>query len=182
VSRVYRGGSWNNHARNVRCAVRNAKPADNRNDNLGFRLVRAHEEVWRDPPEQIGFRSEARVVLAKTKWPPACWSLLADAGAKARRSAVCDGCFFREGWWGQLGNFNNVPPGRLSTRWKQGWPPGGRQGGGTMNSDRSPTWKCGETISAGFANGFGGFRRAHFGWGPRQVNPVGTRMKDRGTW
>lgn len=88
VSRVYRGGSWNNNARNVRCANRNHNRADNQDNNLGFRLVRAHDEVWRDHPEQIDFLSGTAVVLAKTKWPPACWSLLADAGAKARRSAL----------------------------------------------------------------------------------------------
>ena len=37
--------------------------------------------------QQMTFLSGTLVVLAKTKWPPACWSLLADAGAKARRSA-----------------------------------------------------------------------------------------------
>jgi hypothetical protein len=37
--------------------------------------------------QQIDFLSGTEVVLAKTKWHPACWSLLADAGAKARRSA-----------------------------------------------------------------------------------------------
>ena len=91
MSRVYRGGSWNDHARNVRCAVRNHNPADNQDNNLGFRLVRAHDGVWKDHPGQIGFQSGTTVVLAKTKWPPACWSLLADAGAKARRSAFFAG-------------------------------------------------------------------------------------------
>jgi len=45
--RVVRGGSWNNDARNVRCAARNAiHPAD-RNDNVGFRLARAQPRVGR---------------------------------------------------------------------------------------------------------------------------------------
>ena len=37
-SRVNRGGSWNNNPRNVRAANRNRNSADNRNNNLGFRL------------------------------------------------------------------------------------------------------------------------------------------------
>ncbi|MCI5126486.1 MAG: hypothetical protein D3925_18915 [Candidatus Electrothrix sp. AR5] len=44
-NRVIRGGSWNNKARNCRSAYRNRNEPDNRNDNLGFRCVRAHERV-----------------------------------------------------------------------------------------------------------------------------------------
>ena len=36
ASRVLRGGSWNNNARNLRASNRN----DNRNNNIGFRLCR----------------------------------------------------------------------------------------------------------------------------------------------
>jgi hypothetical protein len=36
---VWRGGFYNNEARNVRCAYRNRNDPDNRNDNLGFRVV-----------------------------------------------------------------------------------------------------------------------------------------------
>ncbi|NWH04813.1 hypothetical protein HXW94_07405 [Desulfobacter latus] len=36
---MIRGGSWNNSARNVRSANRNRNTPDNRNNNLGFRLV-----------------------------------------------------------------------------------------------------------------------------------------------
>ena len=39
VNRVIRGGSWNNHAQNVRAAYRNANDPGNRNNNLGFRCV-----------------------------------------------------------------------------------------------------------------------------------------------
>jgi formylglycine-generating enzyme required for sulfatase activity len=38
-NRVVRGGSWNNNARNCRCAYRNNAPPDNRNSNIGFRVV-----------------------------------------------------------------------------------------------------------------------------------------------
>lgn len=41
ANRVMRGGSWNNHARNVRFAYRNHIDPANRNDNVGFRCVRA---------------------------------------------------------------------------------------------------------------------------------------------
>ena len=44
-NRVIRGGSWNNNARNCRAAYRNANHPANANDNLGFRLVRAHERA-----------------------------------------------------------------------------------------------------------------------------------------
>jgi formylglycine-generating enzyme required for sulfatase activity len=36
---VNRGGSWNNDARNLRSANRNNNSPDNRNNNLGFRLL-----------------------------------------------------------------------------------------------------------------------------------------------
>ncbi|MBM4093652.1 MAG: hypothetical protein FJ276_30240 [Planctomycetes bacterium] len=38
-NRVNRGGSWNNNARNCRSANRNRNDPDNRNNNLGFRVV-----------------------------------------------------------------------------------------------------------------------------------------------
>ncbi|MEE9394459.1 MAG: SUMF1/EgtB/PvdO family nonheme iron enzyme [Planctomycetota bacterium] len=40
-NRVNRGGSWNNKAQNCRSANRNRNSPDNRNNNLGFRLVLA---------------------------------------------------------------------------------------------------------------------------------------------
>jgi hypothetical protein len=36
---VIRGGSWNNNAENCRTANRNNNNPDNRNNNIGFRLV-----------------------------------------------------------------------------------------------------------------------------------------------
>jgi len=38
-ARVVRGGSWNNNPDNCRSANRNSNPADNRNNNLGFRFA-----------------------------------------------------------------------------------------------------------------------------------------------
>ncbi len=37
--RVVRGGSWNNNQTNARAAYRNDNAPDNRNNNIGFRLV-----------------------------------------------------------------------------------------------------------------------------------------------
>jgi formylglycine-generating enzyme required for sulfatase activity len=37
---LLRGGSWNNNANNCRSANRNRNDADNRNNNIGFRVVR----------------------------------------------------------------------------------------------------------------------------------------------
>jgi hypothetical protein len=36
---VLRGGAFNNNPRNVRCAYRNNNEPDNRNNNIGFRVV-----------------------------------------------------------------------------------------------------------------------------------------------
>ena len=57
VNRVIRGGSWHNHARNVRAANRNGNPPDIRNDNLGVRLSRAHQPAVRLAPDPIGIPS-----------------------------------------------------------------------------------------------------------------------------
>ena len=40
-----RGGSFGNNARNVRSANRNRNDPRNRNDNLGFRVVVAHDTL-----------------------------------------------------------------------------------------------------------------------------------------
>ncbi|MCH9688420.1 MAG: hypothetical protein K0V04_43720 [Deltaproteobacteria bacterium] len=53
-NRVNRGGSWNDNARNVRAAYRNANSPDNRNNDQGLRLARAQVRAgWRvpDPPQ-----------------------------------------------------------------------------------------------------------------------------------
>ncbi|MFM6058740.1 MAG: SUMF1/EgtB/PvdO family nonheme iron enzyme [Microcystis sp.] len=36
---MLRGGSWNNNPENCRCAYRNRNNPDNRNNNIGLRLV-----------------------------------------------------------------------------------------------------------------------------------------------
>jgi hypothetical protein len=42
VIRVLRGGAFNNNDRNVRCAIRNRNNPNNRNNNIGFRVVASH--------------------------------------------------------------------------------------------------------------------------------------------
>jgi len=64
---VIRGGSWNNNARNVRCAYRNQNSPEIRNNNLGFRLVRAHDLAWKGLPEQTGFQSCGRLTVGKNE-------------------------------------------------------------------------------------------------------------------
>ena len=39
VIRVLRGGAFNNNDRNMRCAIRNRNNPNNRNNNIGFRVV-----------------------------------------------------------------------------------------------------------------------------------------------
>jgi formylglycine-generating enzyme required for sulfatase activity len=39
--RTLRGGSWNNNDNNLRCAARNYNHPDNRNNNIGFRVLRS---------------------------------------------------------------------------------------------------------------------------------------------
>lgn len=43
--RVLRGGSWNNNPHNARASYRNNNNPDNRNNNIGFRLVCARHIV-----------------------------------------------------------------------------------------------------------------------------------------
>lgn len=57
-----RGGSWDNHARNVRAAYRNANDPGNRNSNLGLRLARAQAQAGGsapDPPHHPSVRPSA---------------------------------------------------------------------------------------------------------------------------
>ena len=42
-NRVLRGGSWNNNNDNARCAYRNRNNPNNRDNNIGFRVVVSHD-------------------------------------------------------------------------------------------------------------------------------------------
>jgi hypothetical protein len=57
---VLRGGAWNNNEDNARCAYRNRNNADNRNNNVGFRLAESF-----CPASSRG--SEMRRVMSATR-------------------------------------------------------------------------------------------------------------------
>ena len=56
MSRVLRGGSWNNNPDNCRMARRNNNRPDNRNNNIGFRVYRGSHIV--NVPESGGLPPE----------------------------------------------------------------------------------------------------------------------------
>ncbi len=68
AKRVVRGGSWNNKARNCRCACRNQNDPGNRNNDLGFRPARAHDRTGWSEPEQTALPA-IPVGLAKPNGP-----------------------------------------------------------------------------------------------------------------
>ena len=55
---MVRGGSFNNNERNARCAYRNNNQPDNRNNNLGFRVV-VVPRLISSPEIRFGHRAEA---------------------------------------------------------------------------------------------------------------------------
>ncbi len=56
-TRVLRGGAFNNNQHNARCAYRNNNHPDNRNDNIGFRVVVSHDSHT-SPEMRLSFRTE----------------------------------------------------------------------------------------------------------------------------
>lgn len=62
AQRVIRGGSWNNKPRNLRSANRNRNNADNRNNNVGFRLAQSARTAARSEPGAGAFRDAPGVV------------------------------------------------------------------------------------------------------------------------
>lgn len=83
-NRVIRGGSWNNNARNCRAAYRNANDPRNANDNVGFRLVRAHEPAGWPAPDQTPIASRPRGP-GKPQMGPGVEVAAADAPSNPRR-------------------------------------------------------------------------------------------------
>lgn len=67
VKRVIRGGSWNNNGRNCRSAYRNRNEPDERNNNLGLRLVLAQHTVGMGVNDQIVIRFCGSDPQAKSK-------------------------------------------------------------------------------------------------------------------
>jgi hypothetical protein len=62
---VLRGGAWNNTTENCRAGYRNRNTPDNRNNNLGFRVVCCHipgpgAAAGRDPSRPAGARQQRR--------------------------------------------------------------------------------------------------------------------------
>ncbi len=86
ANRVVRGGSWNNHARNCRCAYRNRNAPDNRNNNLGFRCARAHDRTGRSGPEQTALPGAA--CSASKRKAPGVPVVRTSGAANPRRAAV----------------------------------------------------------------------------------------------
>ena len=66
ANRVNRGGSWNNNARNCRSANRNNNTPDNRNNNLGFRLLSTQMKKGQNRPVH-GWTG--RAFLCSDIWP-----------------------------------------------------------------------------------------------------------------
>jgi len=59
-TRVLRGGAFNNNENNARCAYRNNNQPDERNNNIGFRLVVAHDfPCMPEMPPGYGWAAEA---------------------------------------------------------------------------------------------------------------------------
>ncbi|WP_416676628.1 SUMF1/EgtB/PvdO family nonheme iron enzyme [Egbenema bharatensis] len=58
--RLLRGGSWNNNPRNCRSANRNRNNPDNRNNNIGFRVVCGSARALLYQNEWMGIHSASR--------------------------------------------------------------------------------------------------------------------------
>ena len=67
TNRVLRGGSWNNDARNCRSAYRNGNHPDDRNDNIGFRIARAHRRLGLAAADPTNIVSELSALIVRRK-------------------------------------------------------------------------------------------------------------------
>ena len=63
AARVARGGCWNNNARNCRSANRNRNTPENRNNNVGFRVVLHFELSYSLKPRIPRFTDRVSVAL-----------------------------------------------------------------------------------------------------------------------
>jgi len=87
-TRVLRGGSFNNNQRNARCAYRNNNNPDNRNDNIGFRVVVSHD-FCNTPEMRVGRQADAprrRIEAGPTQALAALFHLLSRMRAAGRIS------------------------------------------------------------------------------------------------
>ncbi len=73
---VVRGGSWNNNARNCRSAYRNNNQPDNRNNNVGVRVVVFSASTLQSPelPQGIAVSVRERV----QQRVPATWATVSE--------------------------------------------------------------------------------------------------------
>lgn len=68
---MIRGGSWNNNPWNCRSANRNNNNADNRNNNIGFRVLAARRLRWKTQPaeqDRVPFRHSGGQNSASPAW------------------------------------------------------------------------------------------------------------------
>ena len=67
---MVRGGSWNNKPRNLRSANRNRNTADNRNNNLGFRLAQStHAAIGRARSRAVHGRAGCGACVSMSPFP-----------------------------------------------------------------------------------------------------------------
>jgi len=66
---VLRGGSWNNNQDNARADYRNNNPLDNRNNNIGFRVV-VSSHIHLRPFE---YRQVPPITVGGMRWRVAGW-------------------------------------------------------------------------------------------------------------
>lgn len=113
---MLRGGSWNNNHDNARAAFRNHNHPDNRNNNIGFRLVCSAHVLQSFAVRQVplitvggmrwrvvGWRGYVRSVRAASFWPaPGAYKReappgLAPAALRAYDSRSPEACLIRGG-------------------------------------------------------------------------------------
>ena len=68
-SRVVRGGAWNNNQDNARADYRNHNDPDNRNNNIGFRVV-VSSHIHLRP---FGYRHVPPITVGGMRWRVAGW-------------------------------------------------------------------------------------------------------------
>jgi hypothetical protein len=66
---VIRGGSWNNKPENLRVSNRNRNTTDNRNNNLGFRLVQSTRTAGAGPEPGYSWIGRVRQRVSMSLFP-----------------------------------------------------------------------------------------------------------------
>jgi Sulfatase-modifying factor enzyme 1 len=88
-NRVLRGGSWNNTSQNLRSANRNDNGPDDRNSNVGFRLVST--KMLPEFAVQGQYVRAQGFVQAITQCQQQCWTNRPEAEAAGSESERCLG-------------------------------------------------------------------------------------------